>query len=319
MNTGVKFNQIKKYLVPLIFVTLSLIPFAISDTATTAVNIGNSLPVASSVTIAAGNLNGGEVELTSNQTTQINITATITDYNGCTDIDSVNATFFRTNITGGSNAADNNRTHYSMDCTVQAGTCTGDSDSAADYDCKVNVTWYADPTDSGSKFAGTNWTVNVTPYDTTGIGTSDSTIYDLKTLTSFNLIDTSINFGSLSLGQNTTTTNQDITLENLGNEGIDISFTGYGATQYDNYSMNCTLGEIPIDYLEYSASSFTYGAGNDLSNSTTELDFDLDRGNDTTTRPQKDSFYGLKIPTEGVGGSCSGNVVITATSDPSLD
>lgn len=314
-----KYSNLFVFSCLLLLAAIIVLPFAVSDTATTQASIGNSAPIASSVVIAPGNLNGGEVELTTNQTTQINITATITDNNGCTDISSANATFFRTNITGGSGAADNNRNHYSMDCVVQSATCTGDSDLAADYDCNVNVTWYADPTDAGSFFENTNWTVNVTPYDGNGAGTSDSTIYDLKTLTSFSLLDTTINFGTLALGQNTTSTNQNTTLQNTGNEGLDFSLTGYATTSGDNYSMNCTIGTIPIHSLEYGASTFTYGAGIDLSNSSTELDFDLDRGSESTGRPEDETYYGFRIPSDGVGGSCSGTLVIVATSDPTLD
>ncbi len=298
---------------------LSMGGFVLADTATTSASIGNSAPVASSVQVADGNLNLGDVFLTSNTTTQLNFSATVTDNNGCTDISAVNATFFRTNITGGSTASDNNRTHYSMICSVQSGTCTGDQDIAATYDCKMNATWYLDPTDSGSAYETTNWTINVTPYDGSGIGTSGTTVYDVKTLTSFSLLNTSINFGTLGLGANTTNTNQEIFIANLGNEPIDISLTGYGVSIGDNLSMNCTLGNITIGMLEYSKTNFTYGSGTDLSNTSTELDFDLDRGSESNQRPQNQSYYGFSIPSEGVGGTCSGNLVIVATSDPSLD
>ncbi len=293
--------------------------FALADTATTGASVTNALPVASSVQIAAGNLAGDDVFLTSNATTQLNFTAIITDNNGCDEIAVVNATFFRTNITGGSGSTDTNRSHYSMNCTIQAGECTGEGDIAATYDCKMNATWFLDPTDTGSLYEPTNWTINVTPHDASATGLDASNIYDVKTLTSFSLLDTSINFGQLALGANTTDTNQNISIINLGNEAIDISLTGYGNNTGDNLSMKCTLGNVSIDLLEYSNQSFTYGSGVDLSNASTELDFDLDRGSDTTLRPQKKSHYGFSTPTQGIGGTCSGNLVIVTTSDPTLD
>ena len=299
-----------------------VLPFTVSDTVTTQASVGNAAPVASSVAIAPGNLNGGDIALTANQTTLINITATITDNNGCTDIDAVNATLFRTNISGGSGASDNNRTHYTITssaCSVEAGSCTGDTDIAANYNCSINVTWYADPTDAGSLFAGTNWTVNVTPWDGGGAGTYSTTIYDLKTLSSFSLLDTTINFGTLALGQNTTSTNQNVSMQNTGNEGLDFSFTGYGVTSGDNLSMNCTLGNISIDFFEYNNTAFNYSEGTSLTNTSTELDFDLDRGSGSENRPENVSYYGFRIPTDGVGGSCSGTLVIVSTSDPTLD
>lgn len=290
-----------------------------ADTATSEVTVGNSAPVASTVAIADGNLVGGEISLSANVTTQVNVSATITDNNGCTDIDAVNATLFRTNITNGSIASNDNSSHYSAVCTVQSGTCTGDSDLTADYDCFMQMEWYADATDAGSQYAPTNWTVNVSPYDDDGIGTSDSTVYDLATVTAFTLLQTNISFGVLALGQNTTTNNQNISVQNIGNERIDINLTGYGTNSGDNISMNCTLGTIPIHNLEYDNASFTYGAGVDLSNSSTELEFDLNQGNESTKRPDNPVFFGFEIPSDGVGGSCNGNVVIVAVSDPGAD
>lgn len=291
----------------------------LADTATTQASIGNAQPQASSVEIADGNLDGGEISLTSNKTTQINITATITDNNGCTDLTKVNATLFRTNLTNSADSNSDNRSHYTMNCTVQSSSCTGDTDLASVYDCKVNVTWYADPTDTGSRFSQTNWTVNVTPYDGDGVGIGAISIYELKTLTSFSLQSINVNFGTLALGQNTTTTNQNISIANLGNEAIDLSLTGYGSTTGDNLSMACSLGNITISYLEYNNTAFTYGAGINLSNTTTELDFDLDRGSEASARPELPVFFGFRIPSQGVGGSCSGNLVVTATSDPNID
>jgi len=296
-----------------VMAALILVPAVFAATASTSTTITNAVPVASSTS-----LNGaGDITLTTNTTTSILGTATITDNNGCDDVTGVTATLFRTNITSGSGASNNNQTHYSATC-VNNSDCSGGADLTVTYNCTFSMEHFTDPTDAGSSYADTNWTFNVTPTDGSG-GTSDSTVQEVNTLTSMSLDTSSIAFGAIPLGGNTTTTNKNTTIANHGNEGLDVSLTGYGASSDDNLSMDCTTGDINIAYLEYSGSTFTYGSGTDLSNTTTELDLDVVQGNDTTQRPTQPIFYGFGLPTTGVGGSCTGTVVITAVSDSGLD
>jgi len=290
------------------------IQMAFGANASSSATVTNSVPVASSPVLDGGTA----ITLTTNASTSVIGTVTITDNNGCEDITSVNATLFRTNLTGGSGAADDNASHYSIECTAEADCTAGGSDLTRGYNCTFNVTHYADPTDAGSTNAAANWTFNATPYDGT-TGTVASTTQELNTLTSLSLDTSTIAFGSLALGANTSTSNQNTSIANHGNEGLDVSLTGFGATSGDNFSMNCTSGNLQIHNLEYSGASFTFGAGTDLTNTSTELDLDLLRGNQTITRPTRLVYYGLIFPSTGVGGSCTGTVSITATSDPNVD
>ncbi|MBI4147723.1 hypothetical protein HY490_00360 [Candidatus Woesearchaeota archaeon] len=282
----------------------------------TSASVTNAAPVASSPV-----LNGGsDITLTSNTTKSILTTITITDNNGCEDISSVAGKLFRTTVTDGAGAADNNRTHYTSTCVANNDCTAGGSDLTKTFNCTFVMTWYADATDAGSANASTNWTFTATPSDASVSGTNASAVQEVNTLTSMSLETTSIAYGTLALGGDTGATNQNITIANHGNENLDVSLTGYGSSSGDNKSMSCTIGKVEINKLQYNSSSFTYGtSGVGLSNVTTELDLDVAQGSDSTVRPSKPVYFGFGLPSTGVGGSCTGTVVITAVSDPNTD
>jgi len=292
---------------------LLLFTFAYGADVTTTASVANSVPVAS-----GAQLNGGmDMTLIENQSTTVQGTVTVTDSNGCTEIDNVTATLFRTNVAGGSSAPENNRSHYSTLCTSN-GDCVGGPDMVETFTCDFDLLWYADATDAGSFYQATDWTFNATPTDGSG-GVSDTAQQEVDTLTSIVVLTSSISFGQLALSSDTGALNQNTTLANLGNENLDIQIKGYGIGEGDGYCMACTVGEVDVDMLEFNDVSFTYGFGQDLGSLDEELDLDLDRGNDTISRPEKLVYYGLGFPATGIGGTCSGTIAITAESDPTFD
>ncbi len=279
----------------------------------TSASIANSVPVASSAMLNSA----VDITLTANETTAVEGIVTISDDNGCSDINNVTATLFRTNVTGGTDAPDDNRSHYSTVCT-SSGDCIGGADTTESFSCDFDMLWYSDPTDGGSIYQNTDWTFNATPTDGYG-GESDTAQQEVLTLTSIAVLTDSIAFGEIALGADTGAVNQNTTLANHGNENLDVWIKGYGSIDGDGHCMLCTTGNVSVDMLEFDSSPFVYGAGQDLGNLDEELDLDLDRGNDTTPRPEKLIYYGLAFPAGGISGSCSGTIVITAQSDPTKD
>ncbi len=283
---------------------------AVAEDVNVSANITNVVPYAGSTTMNSG----APVTLTANQTTHVWGTSVIVDDNGCDEISAVNATFFRTNVAGGDGATDDPRNHYSAAC-VSAGDCESGDDTMETYNCSFDIKWYADPTDVGSIYADHNWTFNVTPHDETS-GTSDSDVMEMQTLTSFEIPALTLDFGVLALDANTTNENHSLLVRNTGNEAIDMNLRGYGAAELDTYCMACTVGNVPVGYLEYSNEEFTYGFGADLANADALSNINLDRGTSVTERPQTLMYFGLGFPDSGVGGTCSGTLVFTAVSDP---
>lgn len=282
-----------------------------ADEIITGASVGNEVPGASSVDIDSA---ATAIHLTENTTTAVTVTATVSDNNGCEDIDSVQVKLFKTDT--GASAADDDNNHYTVSA-VSDGNCTaGGADLTDTFTATVNVNYYADPTDDGSIYADTNWTAEVTPFDES-TGTSDTDTIEMSTLTALN-VSGSISYGTVGLGEDTGSTDQSVTVTNTGNEGIDIDLDGYGDADGDGYAMVCTAGNVPIADEKYSATASTeYDSKVALSDSATELDMDIPQ--QTASASTKDTYWGLSMPSEGVRGTCSGVVVFTANSDPNLD
>lgn len=271
-------------------------------------------PVASSVSIDNG---AASVTLTEGLTKNVICTAVVTDDDGCEDIAATTAVFYRTNVSGGAGAADDNNNHYSVNCVVDNGSCTGGGDLTATYTCTFPVYYYADPTDDGD-YEATDWTCQVTPSDGVGEGTADTDTIEMASLVGLD-VDTTINYGELALGTDTGSVNQQTTVTNRGNVQIDIKLDGYGSSDGDGYSMICSIGSIPVGNEEYSTSTFTYGTGIALTDAAVELDLDVPQQTDDATPSTKEVYWGLGMPSTGVGGSCSGTVVFTAVNDIGKD
>jgi hypothetical protein len=192
-----------------------------------------------------------------------------------------------------------------------SGCTAGGSDLDATFTCTVNVQFYADPTDSGT-YATTDWTATAQPYDNAGtVGTTASDTIEMNTLVALDVTAT-INYGTLALGANTGTTDQTTTVTNTGNTQIDIQLDGYGSTDGDGKAMVCTIGSIPIGNERYSLTAATdWASKTQLTDTPTTLTtFDLPKGASST----KNVYWGLGLPTTGVGGTCSGKVNFTAVS-----
>ncbi|MBI2410381.1 MAG: LamG domain-containing protein [Candidatus Kerfeldbacteria bacterium] len=274
--------------------------------------VSNAVPVASSTSI---NTAAASVTLTENTTTAVTVTTTVTDTNGCSDIASAQAKFYRTSV--GSGAADDDNNHYTVSCTQDGGSCGGGGDNTATYTCTINTQYFADPTDAASVNSTDNWTALITPSDATESGTTDSDTIEMNTLTALN-VTSSVSYGTLALGANTDTTNQSTTITNTGNEGIDVSVSGYGSSPADGYALSCTIGKVSIGNEEYSTSTFDYDlAGTALTGSATEIDLDIAQRTDASTTGTL--YWGMGMPTTGVDGSCSGTITFTAVSDPNID
>jgi len=284
-----------------------------ADEASSSASVTNALPVASSVSIDSA---AASITLTEATTKTVTATFNVTDDNGCEDIDShatndTVAVLYRTNVTGGAGCTPDALNCYSMSCSQDAGSCTaGGADLAATYTCTASVQFYADATDAGT-YITTDWTATATPRDNAGTdGTTAADTIEMDTLTALN-VTTTIAYGALALGANTTTTDQTTVVTNTGNnDPIDIQLDGYGATDGDGYSMTCTIGTITIGNERYSLTAATdWSTKTQLTDTAANVTtFDLAKGASST----KNVYWGFGMPSTGVGGSCTGKVNFTA-------
>jgi N-acetylneuraminic acid mutarotase len=125
----------------------------------------NYLPEISNILINSGN----PINLTSNTTTPITISASITDQNGCSDLDlsSSYLLLYRSGYTSTTCATSQNyRACYGAQIT-ETSSCISTT--------QINVTgtipfWYfADATDASSSFSGQDWRATLMAYDNSGI------------------------------------------------------------------------------------------------------------------------------------------------------
>jgi len=251
-------------------------------------------PVASGVAI---NGTDASITLTENSTTNVVVTATVTDNSGCADILKVTVKFYKTAT--GAGAADNANNHYTLITpAVVQDDCEG---LVATYTATIPVQYYADPAE---------WTAQVTPTDEAD-GTVATDTITMNVLTALDLTGP-IAFGELALNTDTGTTDKIATVTNTGNVAIGVAVDGYGIENGDGLAMKCTIGSITIGNEKYSKTASTAYASKTPLTDTAATVADFSVAQRTTTKTTGKIYWGFGLPLNGVGGSCSGTVVFTA-------
>jgi len=251
----------------------------------------NAAPVVSSVSLNSGNA----ITLTTeSSTTDISITATITDNNGCADIDSgANDSYvdlYRSGIGRSScdaNAEDDNNNCYAeVDCSAPTG-CEGGSDLDVAITCTVPVQYHADPTDASTVYAAENWTATV-------VGKDEALDHEANAaaaveLNSFSALDvtSAIDYTSLNVGElaDATVLPQSVTVTATGNTGIDV--------EYQN--------------------------GTALTTSVAELELNCAKTTITGSAATSTVYWGLQIPDKTITGSYSGTITFGAVKGESAN
>jgi hypothetical protein len=281
-----------------------------NDTTLARVYVWNTEPTLYNV-----NVYPNPVDLTPGNTTRVNCTGYVWDYNGWGDIRAMNATLFHWDYAI-ANDSDDNNTHYtSRNCS-----CAYTSSTNATCACVFNVLYYA--------YNGT-WVCNMTITDLGGNATPGRKI----NFTSWNISNTTINpmmaidapdvldYGNLSVTETSNLT--PLNLTNWGNVAINVSVRGYAGTNESwndtgNYSMFCDLGKIHREYERYSLNnSADFIDMISITNISTRIHplALMIRTNDTTYGYGVDrntTYWRINIPL-GVGGSCNGTLEFQAT------
>ena len=194
-------------------------------TVNTRLSISNSKPQILALAVyQETNSSAPNITISAGTTRNVTCNASVRDFNGFADVASVNATFWYT-PTSSSNAADDNNTHYTVNCTNES----NGVNYTINYDCVLPVYYYAN---NGS------WTCNATAKDsfnTTGYLFNTTYLYPVYAL---NITDT-IDYGSIAVDLWSRNTTANIT--NFGNMAINVSIQSYGAVLNDGLAMNCSL------------------------------------------------------------------------------
>jgi hypothetical protein len=249
--------------------------------------------------------NDSPIALTEGATTTVSATATVTDYNGYTDIAFATSTYFRSGVGSMCSASDNSCYRVaSTSCLFSS--CSGNSCTLS---CRANIQYIADPTDTGT-YAAEDWLAQLRVQDSTGLsGAATSSGVELLTLYGLRIDTPAIDFGDLSAGADTGSFNAQTTMVNTGNTPIGIQVAGTDLTG--------TSSSIPVGEQKYATSTFAYGSCSIcqfLTGSATNVDISLAKPTSTTTPVTDELYWGINVPTGTRATTHQGTNTFIATS-----
>jgi hypothetical protein len=287
-----------------------------ADSVSTSAGVTNVTPVVDSVYITnaangrTAEYNDGTTAITlvPGATKEIHINGAVTDQNGVDtsyangDLNDINVTFFRSDVSGGRNCTvDNNDCYKATACTL-----TGNTATQIYYDCTLNLAAYADSTSAGGPDSTKTWVASVQAIDDSTANNVNATVNTAEVGTLLSLvIPGTINYGTLTRAQETTTANnQEMTITQNGNDVADVEVSGT--------TMPCTvLGTVPIASQEWSLTDVVYSSGTDLTASAVDTNFAIGYRTIDATPLTKILYWNIGMPA-AVTGTCSGTNTITA-------
>lgn len=260
---------------------------------TSKVNITNSYPSISAISM------GPYIDLSAGTTKSVTCNVSAYDFNGYSDIVSVNATLWD-NSTSTYNAVDNVLNHYTNS------SCSNITSSGfyANYTCSFDIVFYANN--------GT-WICNASIIDQanfTNYFSNSSIINPLYALNITPIID----YGNMILGA--TSNNITANITNFGNMPINISVRGYGGTNPvtgEGYAMICESGNITIENERFSANPLDDWNAKIPLNSTLKNITGLTVPKSTGGTSWNTTYWQLYVnQTNNPWGLCNGTVEFTA-------
>ena len=258
---------------------------------TTRVNITDAMPEILNVTVDQ------DITLNAGGTRIVTCNATIRDWNGFNDLDTVSATFYY--YLNESGDPDSGNVHYTNSSCVES---SNDGEFIADYTCSFDVWYYANN--------GT-WYCNVSVNDTYGFTDSAFNDTSINELYALNVTDV-IDYGDLAV----TDTSPDISafITNFGNMDINVSVLGYGATEGDGYGLICDYGgNIDVEHQRFSGYTVAWDDKFPLAATEQDMNITLLQATDATAPVIWETFWQLYVPPNPFG-LCTGTLRFTATS-----
>ena len=258
------------------------------------VSIANSASKMGAVTLFNAAGEAAAIDLSAGSTVVVTANATVTDYDGGTDISSANATLYHSTSTLGA-ADDENKHITNSSCTL----------SEADGNTKLVTCSF---TMNYMALSGT-WTASITSTDSENHASSNASTNTVNELAALDVVTATVDFGSIELGANSSEA-ADMTIRSQGNVVIDARFSG------DDYT--CTTGEIPVGNTRYSTSDTDYDTMTADLTTSPETDTGLDlgiRGVATADGANSDGteYWTITVPDEsGIGGTCTNTLTVAA-------
>jgi len=271
------------------------------------VTVGTAAPSVTGVVI-----NGGSpITLVGNATTTVNVTATITDANGCSEITPGTTTILLYRNGSGVSSSTCLTTPNQLNCYqafafTASSTCSGSSQTAT---TTFALQYFAQATDVSSSFSGQKWFATVlfrTPDNTTGTG-DVLTGVTLNTTNAINVTTSSINYGTITANSDTGSTNQSTTVANVGNSSTSLQINALSTL------VSSSSFAIATSSQGYYTAPFTYpGASTPLTGTAATVAAFTLTSPSSTTSPTGTIYWGLGVPNATPSGTYSGTNVYAA-------
>lgn len=250
---------------------------------------------------------GSNITLTANATTAVNVNATITDNNGCADIQNGTTTvlLYRSGITSSTCLTTANDLNcYRATNFTASSTCSA---NAVNTTTTFGVQYFAQATDASSSFSAQNWLATVIFKDqNNGTGTADSPGVEVLTLTAINVTTSSINYGTVTAGTDTGATNQNATSTNAGNSSTTLQLRA-------SATLTSGANSISTSSQRYSTSSFTYaGTSTALTDTLVTVSGFFLTAPTSSTNVAQTTFWGLTVAGGTPTGTYTGTNVFGA-------
>jgi predicted RecA/RadA family phage recombinase len=250
------------------------------------------------VSIPIFNGGGAGITLTPNTTTTITVVASTTDPGGAGNISYATGTIYRTSL--GPNCVANN-----LDCyQIPSSSCVF-SGSTSTVTCTTGLWYFAQSTGNpSSSFPSDSWMGAITVKDGGGYATTatSTNTANVNVLTAINVTTSSINYGTLIPNTNTGSTNQTVTVQNVGNSSTTLQLSGTAFLNGGN--------TIATSSQHYATSTFTFGGSEpQLSDTLTTVSGFILAGPTSTSSVQGNIYWGDAVPS----GMPKGTYVATTT------
>ncbi len=260
---------------------------------------------------------GRDINLFPNTKTLVKVTATVSDRNSCSqdEIKSVTASLYRSSVgyqgCKSIYQANNNYCYPSISCSLVEGElCEHPKDATLNYQCDIEVWYYADPTDKGTFFSTDDWKATLRVEDDNGfVSEREVSIgVEMNSLISFDL-DSGIEYGELNIGQVIDPLSKETKIRSFSNVGLDAILYGTDLVNAGEY-------KISVENQRYALSKICFWDAFPLGKGMKYFDLDLKKP--TKTFREKSIYWGIKVPENTVAGIYSGsNYLIAVKGDVS--
>ncbi len=288
------------------------IPLVSADDLTTTISISSEVPELSVVNcdLKSDTSADDTIDLSSGNTVLVECNVTADDKNGHDDMNAANGTLcITTQVTGDIDSCYLNSSCLNLTANENA--------SAKIYTCHYSMVFHAEP--------GSNWNATMNVNDTSSATTPMSATRSnpsitVATLSSIDVINTTLAFSAQALGANTSHGNSKSTLtNNTGNIIVDATFqetSGPG-------SLSCTSGTLEVDtsydegiyFNETNEEDFRIINTTKLtSGAVAYTKFDLVKTTDSGETPNE-LWWRVRTPFTGITGTCTGTTQILLTAD----